>query len=203
MSTNEQQKGQPKPEMTKMAYDFMANCYIYASQLRAKGHHTLAERLVTQALELDYEANFIKGAFSTPEFIDHLKSAFYASAKALECLRLIAAVDIKCDGHDELVESIETMKRMLKSSVVTMMNREKSGGASKGSDSPVVNRYEKQEKHEYAAPHLAKDGSSEDAKTSEKDDAADGGDSGESGDVLEEFTDGGETDDDQPAEVSA
>ena len=75
-TTNEQQKGQSKPEMTKMAYDFMANCYIYACQLRAKGHHTLAERLVTQALELDYEANFIKGAFSTPEFIDHLKNAF-------------------------------------------------------------------------------------------------------------------------------
>ena len=197
MSTNEQQKNQPKPEMTKMAYDFMANCYIYASQLRAKGHHTLAERLVTQALELDYEANFIKGAFSTPEFIDHLKNGFYASAKALECLRLIAAVDIKCDGHDELVENIETMKRMLKSSVVTMMNREKNGGASKGTDSPVVNRYEHQGKHEYAEPHLAKDDPDGEDKPSEKEDGA------VSGDVLEEFTDSGDTGDDRPAEVSA
>ena len=197
MSTNEQQKSQPKPEMTKMAYDFMANCYIYASQLRAKGHHTLAERLVTQALELDYEANFIKGAFSTPEFVGHLKSAFYASAKALECLRLIAAVDIKCEGHDDLVESVETMKRMLKSSVVTMMNREKTDGASKGTDSPVVNRYERQERHEYAPPHLAKEDSEGEDKTSEKEDGE------SSDDVLGEFADSGESGDEQPTEVSA
>ena len=189
-TTNEQQKGQPKPEMTKMTYDFMANCYIYASQLRAKGHHTLAERLVTQALELDYEANFIKGAFSTPEFIDHLKNGFYASTKALECMRLIAAVDIKCEGHDELVENLDAMKRMLKSSVVTMMNREKSGAA-KGQDSPVVNRYERQEKHEYAEPRLAKEETEDEDKSNLED--------GSSEDVLNQF----ESKDEQPAEVSA
>ena len=195
MSTNEQQKGQPKPEMTKMAYDFMANCYIYACQLRAKGHHTLAERLVTQALELDYEANFIKGAFSTPEFIDHLKNAFYASAKALECMRLIAAVDIKCDGHDDLVDSIETMKRMLRSSVVTMMNREKSGGSSKSSDSPVVSRYEPQEKHEYTPPRRAEDDDGSADKTSAEEDSGD--------DVLKEFQDADEASEAEPAAVSA
>lgn len=189
-TTNEQQKGQSKPEMTKMAYDFMANCYIYACQLRAKGHHTLAERLVTQALELDYEANFIKGAFSTPEFIDHLKNAFYASAKALECMRLIAAVDIKCDGHDELVDDIETMKRMLRSSVVTMMNREKSGGSSKASDSPVVKSYEKQEKHEYTEPHRADN----DPVTEDKP----AGD-----DVLDELDDAEVSEEAEPSAVSA
>lgn len=189
-TTNEQQKGQSKPEMTKMAYDFMANCYIYACQLRAKGHHTLAERLVTQALELDYEANFIKGAFSTPEFIDHLKNAFYASAKALECMRLIAAVDIKCDGHDELVDDIETMKRMLRSSVVTMMNREKSGGSSKASDSPVVKSYEKQEKHEYTEPHRA----DSDPVTEDKP----AGD-----DVLDELEDAEVSEEAEPSAVSA
>lgn len=189
-TTNEQQKGQSKPEMTKMAYDFMANCYIYACQLRAKGHHTLAERLVTQALELDYEANFIKGAFSTPEFIDHLKNAFYASAKALECMRLIAAVDIKCDGHDELVDDIETMKRMLRSSVVTMMNREKSGGSSKASDSPVVKSYEKQERHEYTEPHR----SDNDPVTEDKP----AGD-----DVLDELEDAEVSEEAEPSAVSA
>ena len=193
-TTNEQQKGQSKPEMTKMAYDFMANCYIYACQLRAKGHHNLAERLVTQALELDYEANFIKGAFSTPEFIDHLKNAFYASAKALECMRLIAAVDIKCDGHDDLVDDIETMKRMLRSSVVTMMNREKSGGSSKASDSPVVKSYEKQEKHEYTEPHRTDgDAGSEDKAADE-----DG-----SGNVLDEFEDSDASGEAEPSAVSA
>jgi len=190
-TTNEQQKGQPKPEMTKMTYDFMANCYIYASQLRAKGHHTLAERLVTQALELDYEANFIKGAFSTPEFIDHLKSGYYASAKALECMRLIAAVDIKCDGHDELVENIETMKRMLKSSVVTMMNREKNGSTGKGQDSPVVKSYEHQEQQGYSEPHRAK----EEPEDEDRSNLEDG--SGE--DVLEQF----DSKEDQPSEASA
>ncbi|MBR5358145.1 MAG: hypothetical protein IK128_02925 [Clostridiales bacterium] len=194
-TTTEQQKGQSKPEMTKMAYDFMANCYIYACQLRAKGHHTLAERLVTQALELDYEANFIKGAFSTPEFIDHLKNAFYASAKALECMRLIAAVDIKCDGHDDLVDSIETMKRMLRSSVVTMMNREKSGGSSKSSDSPVVSRYEPQEKHEYTPPRRAEDDDGGADKTSAEEDSGD--------DVLKEFQDADEASEAEPAAVSA
>lgn len=194
-TTNEQQKGQSKPEMTKMAYDFMANCYIYACQLRAKGHHTLAERLVTQALELDYEANFIKGAFSTPEFIDHLKNAFYASAKALECMRLIAAVDIKCDGHEELVDDIETMKRMLRSSVVTMMNREKSGGSSKASDSPVVKSYEKLEKQVYTEPHRAdSDGGSEDKAPAE---------TGSEGDVLEEFEDADASGEAEPSAVSA
>ena len=153
-TTNEQQKGQSKPEMTKMAYDFMANCYIYACQLRAKGHHTLAERLVTQALELDYEANFIKGAFSTPEF----------------------------------------MKRMLRSSVVTMMNREKSGGSSKASDSPVVKSYEKQEKHEYTEPHRTDgDAGSEDKAADE-----DG-----SGDVLDEFEDSDASGEAEPSAVSA
>ena len=197
MSTNttEQQKGQSKPEMTKMAYDFMANCYIYACQLRAKGHHTLAERLVTQALELDYEANFIQGAFSTPEFIGHLKNAFYASAKVLECMRLIAAVDIKCDGHDDLVENIETMKRMLRSSVVTMMNREKSGGSSKSTDSPVVSRYEPQEKHEYTPPHRAEDDEgSGDISPAEE---------GSGDDVLEEFEDADGSAEAEPAAVSA
>lgn len=193
-TTNEQQKGQSKPEMTKMAYDFMANCYIYACQLRAKGHHTLAERLVTQALELDYEANFIKGAFSTPEFIDHLKNAFYASAKALECMRLIAAVDIKCDGHDELVDDIETMKRMLRSSVVTMMNREKSGGSSKASDSPVVKSYEKQEKHEYTEPHRADSDAGSEDKAADEDGA---------GDVLDEFEDSDASGEAEPSAVSA
>ena len=194
-TTTEQQKGQSKPEMTKMAYDFMANCYIYACQLRAKGHHTLAERLVTQALELDYEANFIKGAFSTPEFIDHLKNAFYASAKALECMRLIAAVDIKCDGHDDLVENLDMMKRMLKASVVTMMNREKSGGSSKATDSPVVSRYEPQEKHEYTPPRRAEDDDGSEDKTPAEEDSGD--------DVLKEFEDADEASESEPSAVSA
>ncbi len=192
MSTNanEQQKGQPKPEMTKLAYDFMANCYIYAAQLRAKGHHTLAERLVTQALELDYEANFIKGAFSTPEFIGHLKNGYYASAKALECLRLVAAVDIKCDGHDDLAESCETMKRMLKSSVVTMMSREKQGSEKAASNSPVVSHYEQQGKHEYAPPRRT-DGGAPDGK----EDAVD--------EDPVEITDSGTSETEQAAEQSA
>ena len=197
MSTNanEQQKGQPKPEMTKLAYDFMANCYIYAAQLRAKGHHTLAERLVTQALELDYEANFIKGAFSTPEFIGHLKNGYYASAKALECLRLVAAVDIKCDGHDDLAESCETMKRMLKSSVVTMMSREKQGSEKAASNSPVVSHYEQQGKHEYAPPRRTDGGAEDGGAPDGKEDAVD--------EDPVEITDSGTSETEQAAEQSA
>lgn len=189
-NTNEQQKNSNKPEMTKMAYDFMANCYIYAAQLRAKGHHTLAERLISQALELDYEVNFVKGAFSTTEFIDHLKNGFYASAKAMECLRLIAAVDIKCDGHDDLVESCDTMRRMLKSSVVTMMNREKTGSTGSGADSPVVNRFEHQEKHEYVEPRRAAEDEQDSSKPSE---VTDEDDSKEA--EFPPSTDGSEADD--------
>ena len=191
-NSNEQQKNSNKPEMTKMAYDFMANCYIYGAQLRAKGHNSLAERLISQSLELDYEANFVKAAFSTPEFIDHLRNGFYAAAKAMECLRLAAAVDIKCDGHEELVESCDTMRRMLKSSVVTMMNREKEGGSNSSSDSPVVNRFEQQEKQDYVEPHR---------KTEKPDGEADPGEEEDA--VFPESTDEAGADGETAEEVSA
>jgi hypothetical protein len=86
------------------------------------------------------------------------------------------------------------MKRMLRSSVVTMMNREKSGGSSKASDSPVVKSYEKQEKHEYTEPHRTDgDAGSEDKAADE-----DG-----SGDVLDEFEDSDASGEAEPSAVSA
>ena len=112
-----------KPDMLRLTNDFMTGSYVYASDLRAKGHNALAERLVNQALELDYETRFIKTAFNSDDFARHLKCAFYAVTKAIECLRLAAAVGAACVNHSSLVESADNIQRMLRSSVITVQSK--------------------------------------------------------------------------------
>ena len=175
-----------KPDMLKLSYDFMANSYIYAANLRAKGHASLGERLINQALDLDCETHFIKTAFTSDEFADHLKKAYYAVTRAVECLRLVAAVGVKCDKHTELLESADNMQRMLKSSVVTVLSKKNAiqRKPDNTNAAPVVTQYREPSRTDYVKPQMSE---TPEVKHSAQVNAAEIPEPPEAPDDLEEF----------------
>ncbi|MCR4688233.1 MAG: hypothetical protein K5745_01630 [Saccharofermentans sp.] len=148
---------QVKPEIRFLAEKFNADAFIYAANLRAKGHPFLADLLVSNALDLDYETHFAKRAFTSSEFCMHLKNAYYSCTKAIEVLRLVYILSLKCDEHEQLVEQADSMQRMLHASVVTMLRKLAGDGElqdSAFSDNPngIYRKFEAPENTEYATP---------------------------------------------------
>ena len=179
-TANENTSNSVKPEMRHLAEKFNADAFIYAANLRAKGHPMLADCLVTNALELDYETHFAKRAFTTAEFVMHLKNAYYSCTRAIECLRLVYILSLKCDEHEQLVEQADSMQRMLHASVVTML-RKMSGDSvfadSAFSDNPggVYRKFEMPENKGYEEPKILKQENKDESIRKELEDVLAGG----------------------------
>ncbi len=152
-------QAQVKPEIRHLAERFNADAFIYAASLRSKGHGVLADCLINNAMDLDYETHFAKRAFTTADFVMHLKNAYYSCTKAIECLRLVYILSLACDEHEQLVEQADSMQRMLHASVITMLRRLSSEGdasdsAFSNNPNGIYRKFIPPENTEYAEPRI-------------------------------------------------
>jgi|GEM_PF-1182011 len=111
-------------ELREMTFSYLAEAYQYAANLRARGHAPLADRLISQALDIEYASAFANHALSSDAFMNHLKTAYYASGKSLEILKFVMAVKIKCEGHDLLVDKVNAIHRMYGASISTVQKKQ-------------------------------------------------------------------------------
>lgn len=120
---NNNKNKKDSPDLKSLSVMTAELCYAYSLALADRGHRLLATEITRFSLDNDYYASFVSGALSKDKFAKSLEQGFYTTGKLYEVLSMVAALGLKQDKHDQIMDMVDRMHRMYAASLRTFQKK--------------------------------------------------------------------------------